>query len=105
MEEVYEVDPSGDVVIILRNPGAPFAEAATEAEPADATEALAVDGDPAEDAPAPAAAADLQSTSHPGKTKKHKKKKRSRSFLFLSQVFSGFASPKLNQSSKQKPSQ
>ncbi|KAK4233012.1 hypothetical protein C8A03DRAFT_39314 [Achaetomium macrosporum] len=82
MEGIHEVDPSGDVIIILRNPGAPFAEAATEAEPADeespavATEAPAVEGAPAEDAPAIAADAvwfELPSTS---KGKKDKKKNR-----------------------------
>jgi hypothetical protein len=61
MEERYDVDPSGDLIIILRNPGAPFAEAATEAEPADeespavATEVPTAEGALAEDA-APRAA-------------------------------------------------
>lgn len=61
MEKIHDVDPSGDLIIILRNPGAPFAEAATEAEPADeespavATEVPTAEGAPAEDA-APRAA-------------------------------------------------
>jgi hypothetical protein len=87
MEGIHEVDPSGDVILILRNPGAPFADAATEAEladeesPAVATEAPAVDGDPAEDASAIAADTarfELQPTSNHCKKKKDKKKKRTR---------------------------
>jgi hypothetical protein len=71
MEGPHEVDPSGDVIITLRNPGAPFAEAATEAEPA------------VEESPAPAGF-EVQPTVKLRKKKKEKKKKRGRSSVICS---------------------
>ncbi|KAL2256006.1 hypothetical protein VTK26DRAFT_2357 [Humicola hyalothermophila] len=71
MEGPHEVDPSGDLIITLRNPRAPFAEAATEAQPAVkegsaiATEAPAIEETLTEEAPAVVAeddATDAEST-------------------------------------------
>jgi hypothetical protein len=92
MDRPHEVDPEGDVIIALRNPGATFAEAAIEAEaageesPAIATEppatdtaeeATANDKAPAEVAPAIAADAVFESQSV-GKPRKKKKKEKRR---------------------------
>lgn len=91
MKGLYEVDPSGDVIIILRNPGAPFAEAAPEAEPTN-------EGPVAADT----VGIEFRST---GKKNKGKKRKLSRSSCTPVPCVSGYASPKLNPSSKQKPLQ
>ncbi|KAK4236172.1 hypothetical protein C8A03DRAFT_45785 [Achaetomium macrosporum] len=40
MEGIHEVDPCGDVIITLRNPGAPFAKPAVEESPVIPTDAL-----------------------------------------------------------------
>jgi hypothetical protein len=52
MEGPHEVDPGGDIIITLRNPGAPFAEAPTEADSA-VEESPAIEEDPAEEVSAP----------------------------------------------------
>lgn len=81
MEGLHEVDPSGDVIITLRNPGAPFAteaELAVEESPAIATEASAIVADEA--------GFEVQPTVKLRKKKKDKKKRRGRVFCHLFSV-------------------
>jgi hypothetical protein len=94
MEGPYEVDPNGDVIITLRNPGAPFAEAATEAEPAVeespaiAREAPAIEEGPTEEAPTEEAPVDeAVFETQPTVKKKKGKKKRSRSSAICPQSY------------------
>ncbi len=77
MEELHEVDPRGDVIITLRNPGAPFAEATPEAvngyeAPAIADEVLS--------------GSELELSRKFGMLKKKKKSKRSRSCILATEI-------------------
>jgi hypothetical protein len=70
MEGPQEVDPSGDVIITLRNPGAPFAEAVTEAE-------FAVEGGPSIARDASTIEADaIWIQTHPTGKRRHKNKEK-----------------------------
>jgi hypothetical protein len=88
MEGLHTVDPSGEALITLRNPGAPFVESATGAGTTDEGPALK----------APAVVGD-QATEKSRSRKREKKGRRSRSlsWTFLKNVFQ-----KLNPLSEQK---